>query len=197
MGVSGAASVPWARTPMLGEVGENSEHSIAEVRRHELGLLGLGVRIVIAAALFGMSWAALQTWQPGGEVASTIIGWALLVGFVLYLLLGLCRRFLSWANARTVITNQRVVVRYRLRRPGWEIPLISIADVTLSRGPMERLFGVGTLRIQTTFAPNPAVIDDVADVATVRHELLQLRDQAWSRHGAHIAGRYTPMHGAS
>jgi membrane protein YdbS with pleckstrin-like domain len=195
MGVSASASMPWARTP---KSRVRRDRPVAELRRHELGLLGLGVRVVIAAALFGASWAALQTWQPGGELVTSVIGWVLLAGFALYLLLGLSRRFLSWANARTIITDQRVVVRYRLRKSGWDIPLLSIADVTYSRGPIQRLFGgVGTLRIQTTFAPNPALIDDVRDVASVRDELLQLRNRAWARHTAQIAGQYTPMQEAS
>jgi len=187
--------MPWARTP---KSGMRSDKRVAELRRHELGLLGLGVRLVIAAGLFGASWAALQTWQPGGELMTSVIGWALVACFALYLLLGLCSRFLSWANARTVITDQRVVVRYRLRKSGWEIPLLSIADVTYSRGPIQRLFGgVGTLRIQTTFAPNPAVIDDVMDVVSVRDELLQLRSRAWALHASQIAGQYAPMREAS
>lgn len=194
MGVSSLRSMLWSRAP---KTGEQAGRLVAELRRHEVGLFGLAVRTVVAAALFGAMWAALDTWQPGGELASAALGWMIVGVFGFYLVFGLLRRFLGWANARTIITDQRVVVRYRLRKPGWEIPLLSISDVTYSGGPLTRLFGVGALHIQTTFAPQPAVVADVADVSSVRNEILKLRNEAWSQHTAQMAGQYTPVRGAS
>lgn len=194
MGVSSLQSLLWSRAP---KTGQHADRLVAELRRHEVGLLGLAVRTVVTAAFFGAIWATLDTWQPGGELASAVLGWMVVGLFGFYLVFGLSRRFLGWANARTIITDQRVVVRYRLRKPGWEIPLLSISDVTYSRGPLTRLFGVGALHIQTTFAPQPAVVADVADVSSVRNELLKLRNEAWSQHAAQMAGQYPPMQEAS
>jgi membrane protein YdbS with pleckstrin-like domain len=194
MGVSLLQSLLWSRAP---KTGEHADRLVAELRRHEVGLLGLAVRTVVTAAFFGAIWATLDTWQPGGELASAVLGWMVVGLFGFYLVFGLSRRFLGWANARTIITDQRVVVRYRLRKPGWEIPLLSISDVTYSRGPLTRFFGVGALHIQTTFAPQPAVVADVAHVSSVRNELLKLRNEAWSQHAAQMAGQYPPMQEAS
>ncbi len=192
--MSSLQSTPWARAP---KSGPSRDAPLLELRRHEVGLVGIAVRTMIAAALFGALWAALGTWQPGGETVTGVLGWLLVAVLACYLLFALFRRFLGWANARTIITNQRVVVRYRLRKPGWEIPLLSIADVSYTRGPIRRLFGVGSLHIQTTFAPQPATVVDVSDVAGVRNQLLKLRDEAWAQHTQQMAGRYIPMQDAS
>ena len=54
--------------------------------------------------------------------------------------------------------------------------------VGTSLGPIQRLFGVGVLRVQTSFAPLPAFMLDVADVKQLHHDILVLRNQAWDRH---------------
>jgi membrane protein YdbS with pleckstrin-like domain len=195
MGVSSGSSLPWSRTSTSKRTkgqadteSATSEQVVAELRRHDLGLLGIGVRVVIAAALLGVAWAALDSWQLFGPVVTSILKWTVLGIACFYLLFGIVTRFMRWSNARTVITNQRVLIRYRLREPGWEIPLLSIAGVSYSRGPIERLFGVGQLQIQTTFAPSAAVVNDVDDVKTTCAELLALRDRAWAVHTRRMAG---------
>ena len=92
------------------------------------------------------------------------------------------RRFAGWANARLEVTDQRIRIRYRLRKAGWDIPLLSIVEITYVSGPIQRLFGVGVLRVQTSFAPLPAFMLDVADVKQLSQEILVLRNQAWDRH---------------
>ena len=86
------------------------------------------------------------------------------------------------ARPRLEITDQRLRVRYRLRKAGWDIPLLSIVDVTYTSGPIQRLFGVGVLRVQTNFAPLPAFMLDVPAVKQLADEVLQLRGYAWEQY---------------
>lgn len=176
-----------------------SEHLIAEVRRHELGLLGITIRLLAIAMVAGASWAAIEVWLPpksGWAVASK---WTVGIIVGLLLLFSVGRRFVGWANARLEVTDQRIRIRYRLRKAGWDIPLLSIVDVSHKSGPIQRIFGVGVLQVQTSFAPLPAFMFDVAAVDDVAREILLLRAQAWDRHvrSAYPAGPTGQLRAAS
>jgi|GEM_PF-1218075 len=154
------------------------EEFVAQIRRHPLGLVGVGVRLVFIAGILGYMLAMCGVWFGGGfgsfvRVVLVVAGAILIVQMVL-------RRFFKWANMRTDITDQRIRIRYRVRQPGWDIPMLSITDVTCHSGTIQRLFGIGSLSIQTNFAPMPAVILDVERVDALRLEILELRARAWS-----------------
>lgn len=158
------------------------EQLIAEVRRHELGLTGITVRLLVIAVCAGGAWAAIDAWLPAKTLWVSASKWMVAVLVALYLAASVIRRFAGWANHRLEVTDQRLRIRYRLRKAGWDIPLLSIVDVTYTSGPIQRLFGVGVLRVQTNFAPLPAFMLDVADVKTVVDEVIQLRTQAWEQY---------------
>lgn len=158
------------------------EQLVVEVRRSELGLIGVGVRLAVIAALAGAAWAAIDAWLPAKSVWITGTRWALAGVVTLFLLISVVRRFAAWSNARLEVTDHRIRIRYRMRKAGWDIPLLTIVDVTHQSGPIQRIFGVGVLQVQTSFAPLPAVMQDVASVEQLRQEILALRAQAWERH---------------
>jgi uncharacterized membrane protein YdbT with pleckstrin-like domain len=91
-----------------------------------------------------------------------------------------------WGGLLLTLAYRRVSVKYRLtnqrlfheqgilRRVTDRIELIDIDDVTLEQGLMERLFGVGTVRVSSTDRTTPELlmpgIDDVKHVAdTIDH----------------------------
>ena len=158
------------------------ERLIAEVRRHELGLIGVTVRLVIIAVIAGATWAAIDAWLPKKSRWVSGAKWAVAILVALFVTVMVVRRFAGWANHRLEITDQRLRVRYRLRKAGWDIPLLSIVDVTYTSGPIQRLFGVGVLRVQTNFAPLPAFMLDVPAVKQLADEVLQLRGYAWEQY---------------
>ncbi len=159
-----------------------NEQLIAEVRRHELGLVGIAVRLAIFVGLAGVLWAVIEVWLPPKSLWVSASKWTVGVVVGLIVIFSVGRRFAGWANARMELTDQRIRIRYRLRKAGWDIPLLSIVEVTYVSGPIQRLFGVGVLRVQTSFAPLPAFMLDVADVKQLHHDILVLRNQAWDRH---------------
>lgn len=158
------------------------EQFVAEVRRSELGLIGIGVRLIVISALAGAGWAAIDAWFPAKSAWLTGAKWTLVALVTIFLLVSVVRRFVGWSNARLEVTDHRIRIRYRLRKAGWDIPLLTIVDVTHQSGPIQRIFGVGVLQVQTSFAPLPAVMFDVASVEQLRQEILALRTQAWERH---------------
>lgn len=159
-----------------------NEQLVAEVRRHELGLVGIAVRLAVVVGLAGALWAVIEVWLPPKTLWVSASKWTVAVVLGLLVVFSVGRRFAGWANARLEVTDQRIRIRYRLRKAGWDIPLLSIVEVTYVSGPIQRLFGVGVLRVQTSFAPLPAFMLDVADVKQLSQEILVLRNQAWDRH---------------
>ena len=178
------------RPPRAGEpesAHRPDEHLVIELRRHGLGLLGTAVRLAIIAAVTGYLLGSVSQWlapQPAIESASQwlimVIGGALMYRMVL-------RRFARWSIMRAGISHHRVKIRYQFRRQGWDIPLLTIVDVSYQAGMLQRLFGTGSLIITTNFARQPAVIPDVAHVADVRQSLLELRAEAWTSYQRSLA----------
>jgi membrane protein YdbS with pleckstrin-like domain len=159
-----------------------NEQLVAEVRRHELGLVGIAVRLAVVVGLAGALWAVIEVWLPPKTLWVSASKWTVAVVLGMLVVFSVGRRFAGWANARLEVTDQRIRIRYRLRKAGWDIPLLSIVEITYVSGPIQRLFGVGVLRVQTSFAPLPAFMLDVADVKQLSQEILVLRNQAWDRH---------------
>ncbi len=158
------------------------EQLVAEIRRNELGLLGIAVRLLVIAIVAGIALAAIDSYLPAKSVWVTGSRWTLVALVSGFLLVSVVRRFVGWSNARLEVTDHRLRIRYRVGKAGWDIPLLTIVDVTHHRGPIQRIFGVGVLKVHTSFAPLPAVMLDVAAVAELRAEILALRGQAWERH---------------
>ena len=159
-----------------------NEQLVAEVRRHELGLVGIAVRLAVVVGLAGALWAVIEVWLPPKTLWVSASKWTVAVVLGMLVVFSVGRRFAGWANARLEVTDQRIRIRYRLRKAGWDIPLLSIVEITYVSGPVQRLFGVGVLRVQTSFAPLPAFMLDVAEVKQLSQEILVLRNQAWDRH---------------
>lgn len=155
---------------------------VAEIRRNELGLVGIAVRLAIIAGIAGAAWAAFEAWLPAKSLWLSGAKWSLAVIVSVLLLVSVVRRFAGWSNAKLELTDHRIRIRYRVRKAGWDIPLLTIVDVTHQSGPIQRIFGVGVLQVQTNFAPLPALMLDVADVERLRDEIMSLRAQAWQRH---------------
>lgn len=91
---------------------------------------------------------------------------------------------LGWWDDRLVITDKRVYRRY-----GWvtqhapSMALQSAVFVDVSTGPLERLFGCGTLRFDSAAQRDAPLsrFDLVADVERVHHRVLELRAAAMRR----------------
>ncbi|MGV1078881.1 MAG: PH domain-containing protein [Candidatus Nanopelagicales bacterium] len=164
--------------------GSGSSEQLMDLRKHEIGLLGTAIRLLIVAVATGYLIARLGTW---GEPERTIALWSAAVLATLFLWTLVIRRFRVWAAMRATVANDRIEIRYRRRRQGWQIPMVSVVDVSYTAGPLQRVFGVGDVVIRTNFSHESAVILGIADVQGVAADLLELRDRAWRQYQQTVA----------
>lgn len=172
-----------------GSSGSGSSEQLMDLRKHEVGLVGTFVRLLIAAVAAGYLIARLGTW---GEPERTIALWSAAALAALFVWTFVIRRFRVWAAMRAIVASDRIEIRYRRRRQGWQIPMVSVLDVSYTAGPLQRLFGVGDVAIRTNFSHEPALIPGVADVKGVVADLLVLRDQAWRQYQQAVAASTQP-----
>jgi uncharacterized membrane protein YdbT with pleckstrin-like domain len=123
-----------------------------------LVVVGLGSYL---AALIGA-----QSWGLWARVAVLVIALALVVRFTLAPLI-------RWRTTHFVITNRRVLVREGLiTRRGMDIPMRRITGVQFRQSLFERLFGVGTLVMESA-SDEPLEFGDVPGIEEVHGLLYQ------------------------
>lgn len=124
--------------------------------------------IVVGVASYG--WFTL----PSGS-ARQPLRYAILVVALLILLWWTVRPLLFWLTTRYVVTNRRVLMRNGvLSRNGRDVPLTRVNDVSFSRSVVERLFGSGTLVIESAGDRGQVVLTDVPQVEAVQRDIYRL-----------------------
>ena len=144
-----------------------------------------------AKAMVG-SFAAAGVLTVLGAVLAALagpVGWmAWLIGVIVV-----------WCGLGLLYAYRRMTVRYRLStyrffhdtgllsRVGNRVEVIDIDDVTVTQGPIERIFGVGTIRIESSDKTHPDLylpgIDDARRVADL---IDGTRRAERNRRGLHI-----------
>jgi uncharacterized membrane protein YdbT with pleckstrin-like domain len=117
-------------------------------------LLVVGVASFLAALVSAQSWA-LWAW-----LALAAAGLALAGRFTVY-------PVVRWRTTHFVVTDRRVLVREGVfTRQGMDIPLKRISSVQFRQGLLERIFGSGTLLIESD-SDESLEFDDVPGVRRV------------------------------
>ncbi|MDP9801701.1 putative membrane protein YdbT with pleckstrin-like domain [Arcanobacterium wilhelmae] len=144
------------------------ERVIRHMHEHIKALTGnfaVGI-VVIALVIIALVYLPDSLW-PWGALAAGITALVLLVIFVGY-------PFLQWLTTTYTITDRRVITRAGiLTKAGHDIPLSRISNVSYERDFVDRLFGCGTLVLETS-AGNPLFLTDVPEVEKVNLELTEL-----------------------
>ena len=123
-----------------------------------LVVVGLGSYL---AALIGA-----QSWGLWARIALLAIALGLMVRFTVAPLI-------RWRTTHFVITNRRVLVREGLiTRRGMDIPMRRITGVQFRQSLFERLFGVGTLVMESA-SDDPLEFEDVPGIEEVHGLLYQ------------------------
>jgi len=164
---------PWS-APLPGE------RVLIDLRRHGIGLVGAGVRMVIITAVAGYLLGAIPGWLDRKSLLVSVLCWSVLAVALLLILVMVGRRFVRWARMHAALTDRRIVIVYGRKKQGWDIPLLTIVDVVCDSGVLSQRFDTGSLVIRTNFAHLPAVIPDVPHIGQVREAVLAARAQAWS-----------------
>lgn len=81
---------------------------------------------------------------------------------------------LKWSTTTYTLTTRRVITRHGiLTRRGHDLPLSRISDVTQEMDLVDRVFGCGSLTLQTS-SDDPLLLHDVPKVSVVQVELSNL-----------------------
>lgn len=85
------------------------------------------------------------------------------------------RPFLFWLTTRYVVTDRRVLMRNGvLSRTGRDVPLTRVNDVSFKRSIVERMFGSGTLVIESAGERGQVSLNDVPHVELVQRDIYRL-----------------------
>jgi len=129
------------------------------------------VPVVVLLVLVGLvsylaAFIGAQSWGPWARIVLLVIALALVVRFTIVPLI-------RWRTTHFVITNRRVLVREGLiTRRGMDIPMRRITGVQFRQSLFERLFGVGTLVMESA-GDEPLEFEDIPGVEEVHGLLYQ------------------------
>jgi uncharacterized membrane protein YdbT with pleckstrin-like domain len=122
--------------------------------------------LVVGLGSFLAALIGAQTWGLWARIVVLVIALAVVVRFTLVPLI-------RWRTTHFVITNRRVLVREGLiTRRGMDIPMRRITGVQFRQSLFERLFGVGTLVMESA-SDDPLEFEDVPGVEEVHGLLYQ------------------------
>lgn len=141
----------------------------------------------------------------GGWVIAALVSLALLAGGILWAKNGwwwlaiLLAMLLPWLYIFSVLCYRRMSVRYRLttqrfahehgilRRVNDRIEVLDMDDITTEQGFLERLVGVGTIRILSSDRSHPdLVLPGIDNVKVVAERFDNARRNERRRRGLHI-----------
>ena len=82
--------------------------------------------------------------------------------------------WIKWITTTYTVTTKRVITRTGIiKRTGHDLPLTRISDIQIEKDSDDRIFGCGTLALQTS-ADDPLLLRDVPKVETVQVEISNL-----------------------
>jgi uncharacterized membrane protein YdbT with pleckstrin-like domain len=156
--------------PFPDNILDDGEEIVRNLRPHwrrivvPVGLLP----IVVGLASYG--WFTLPS-----DAARQALRWVILVAALAILVWFSFRPLLRWLTTRYVVTDRRVLMRNGvLSRNGRDVPLTRINDVSFSRTMVERLFGSGTLIIESAGDRGQVILKDVPRVERVQRDIYRL-----------------------
>lgn len=121
--------------------------------------------LVIAAAVVTTILA------PDGPIVSLVISLVALVIVLVVLLPKLAR----WATTSYTVTDRRLITRQGVfDKRGHDIPLSRIDDVGFEHSVLDRMFGCGTLVIESAGQRGQVVLNDVSGVESMHRALAEL-----------------------
>jgi membrane protein YdbS with pleckstrin-like domain len=116
--------------------------------------------ITVGAAAYLAALINHEPWQAAGQLGLLVLAVVLIVWFTVAPLL-------RWRCTHFVVTTRRVLVREGvLTRTGFEIPMNRITSVHFRQTVLERMFGCGTLSVESA-SDEPLEFEDIPRVQHV------------------------------
>jgi membrane protein YdbS with pleckstrin-like domain len=120
--------------------------------------------VVVAGAAYLAALVHKQGWHLPAWIAIGVVGVVLIVWLTFI-------PFLRWRTRHFIVTTDRVMAREGvLNRTGLDIPLSRINSVKFVHGLIDRIWGAGTLIIESA-SDEPLEFDDIPNVEHV-HSML-------------------------
>lgn len=141
----------------------DDENVVVHKHPHWKMLLGpvLVLFVVVGGASYLAALVATTPWRLPVWIALGVVGLVLIVWFTLAPLA-------RWRTTHFVITTHRLMVREGVfTRSGIDIPMWRINSVRFRRGLVDRVFGCGTLVVESA-SDEPLEFDDIPQVEQVQ-----------------------------
>jgi uncharacterized membrane protein YdbT with pleckstrin-like domain len=136
-------------------------------------VLLLGIAVVVTA------WILLPADSDAAQIGLYVIG-AVVLALVLWLSVW---PWMVWRTTHYVFTNERVVLQYGIfHRERRDIPLHRVNNHTMNQTLVDRMFGCGTLVIESAGQDGTTQLIDVPKVHRVQTLLYELVDADRDRH---------------
>lgn len=137
------------------------EQIAVRVRTHAKSLIWPVVALLVFTSALGVGIALIP---PSAQPWGTWVAVAAYAVLVIWLVL---TPFLRWFTSTYTVTNRRIITRRGiLNKIGHDLPLRRVNNVNSERSLSDRLFGCGTLVLETA-AGQPLVLPDVPRVQEV------------------------------
>jgi membrane protein YdbS with pleckstrin-like domain len=145
------------------------EYEVLHTRTHAKALVGPAAAFVVVAAGVGAGAALIPSAaRPLGQAAIVVLGLLLAVWWCLLPLL-------RWRTTTYTLTNRRLVTRSGiLTKVSMDLPLARVNDVASERSLLDRVFGCGTLNVQTAAEAGTISLVDVPEVEQVHQTMTEL-----------------------
>lgn len=146
------------------------ERIVLDFHPHWTTLLKAFLLLVVIVAVAGAAIVFVPDWDVRGELRLGVAGVAVLI-----VLIFTGVPLLRWTTTRYVLTNRRFTLRRGiLSRSGRDIPLGRVNDVSFEHNLIERMFGTGTLTVESGGERGQLVLKNIPQVERVQSELYRL-----------------------
>lgn len=126
--------------------------------------------VIVFVATFGAGKIPESSWQGRLRVGVAVLAVAAFVWLCV-------RPYVHWGTTHFVVTTRRVLMRSGLvARKGRDIPIFRINDVTFEHTVVERMFGAGTLVVESAGERGQVTLTDIPHVEDVQREIYTLMD---------------------
>ncbi|MGO1591997.1 MAG: PH domain-containing protein [Ancrocorticia sp.] len=148
-------------------LGQN-EHVILHMRTHVREILLNIVATIVLIVIAVLAFVYLpEDWRPASTVAIVAVAVTLTLVILVW-------PWMNWLTSTYTVTNRRIITRKGVfTKTGHDIPLTRISNVSYERSMLDRMFGCGSLVLQTS-ASEPLLLDDVPNVEKVHVQLTEL-----------------------
>ncbi|GAB6901423.1 PH domain-containing protein [Kineosporia succinea] len=145
------------------------EQLVLVLRRHIKVMAWPILLFILLLALIG---ATFLLGQPIVTIIAAGVGLLIALKWVFW-------PFMVWWNEIYVITTKRLILRRGvLNRSGHDMPLTRLNDVSFEHGLIDRMFGCGSLMVETASESGQLILTDIPKVELVQRTLHELADDA-------------------